>query len=103
MSVTIIQARADELLNGGFIASGGHSEESGQRCIQEWCSYIAGEPHGGGWSWNASHDARRTRDSKVAPQLMERSSAGLRYPFSSKWAATASVGARSASLTGLVR
>ncbi len=46
MSVTIIQARADELLNGGFIASGGHSEESGQRCIQEWCSYIAGEPHG---------------------------------------------------------
>lgn len=67
---------------GGLLSM--HSDEVALR--------LAGEPHGGGWSWNASHDARRTRDSKVAPQLMERSSAGLRYPFSSKWAATASVG-----------
>ena len=43
---TIIQSRVAELLNGGFIASGGHSEDSGERCIQEWCAYIAGEPHG---------------------------------------------------------
>lgn len=53
---------------------------------------LSGEPRGNGWTWNASHDARRTQDSKPAPLRMERSSAGLRYPFSSKWSATASGG-----------
>ncbi|MGK5080783.1 TIGR03016 family PEP-CTERM system-associated outer membrane protein [Janthinobacterium sp. HLX7-2] len=53
---------------------------------------LSGEPHGGGWTWNASHDARRTQDSKLAPLRMQRSSVGLRYPFSSKWSATASGG-----------
>ena len=53
---------------------------------------LNGEPRGNGWTWNASHDARRTQDSKPVPLRMERSSAGLRYPFSSKWSATASGG-----------
>ena len=53
---------------------------------------LNGEPRGGGWTWNASHDARRTQDSKLAPLRMERSSVGLRYPFSSKWSGTASGG-----------
>lgn len=70
------------------VASGGllstHSDEANL--------LLSGEPRGNGWSWNASHDARRTRDSKLAPQRMERSSVGLRYPLNSKWAATASAG-----------
>jgi uncharacterized protein (PEP-CTERM system associated) len=53
---------------------------------------LSGEPRGSGWTWNASHDVRRTQDSKLAPVRMQRSSVGLRYPFSSKWAATASGG-----------
>ncbi|WP_425254651.1 TIGR03016 family PEP-CTERM system-associated outer membrane protein [Janthinobacterium sp. NFX145] len=53
---------------------------------------LSGEPRGKGWTWNASHDVRRTQDSKLAPMRMQRSSVGLRYPFSSKWAATASGG-----------
>ncbi|PHV32964.1 TIGR03016 family PEP-CTERM system-associated outer membrane protein [Janthinobacterium sp. BJB312] len=53
---------------------------------------LGGEPRGKGWTWNASHDVRRTQDSKLAPMRMQRSSVGLRYPFSSKWAATASGG-----------
>lgn len=53
---------------------------------------LSGEPRAGGWSWNASHDVRRTQDSKLMPVRMQRSSVGLRYPFSSKWAATASGG-----------
>lgn len=53
---------------------------------------LGGEPRGNGWTWNASHDVRRTQDSKLAPVRMQRSSAGLRYPFSSKWSATASGG-----------
>ncbi|APA68527.1 TIGR03016 family PEP-CTERM system-associated outer membrane protein [Janthinobacterium sp. 1_2014MBL_MicDiv] len=53
---------------------------------------LAGEPRGAGWTWNASHDVRRTQDSRLAPLRMERRSAGLRYPLSSKWAATASGG-----------
>jgi uncharacterized protein (PEP-CTERM system associated) len=53
---------------------------------------LSGEPRAGGWSWNASHDVRRTQDSKLMPVRMQRSSVGLRYPFSSKWAATASAG-----------
>ncbi|MFA6071132.1 MAG: TIGR03016 family PEP-CTERM system-associated outer membrane protein, partial [Janthinobacterium sp.] len=53
---------------------------------------LSGEPRGQGWTWNASHDVRRTQDSKLAPVRMQRSSAGLRYPFSRKWAATASGG-----------
>lgn len=53
---------------------------------------LSGEPRGNGWNWNASYDLRRTQDSKLAPQRMERSSVGLRYPFSSKWAATANAG-----------
>ncbi len=44
-SPTIIQSRLDELLNGGFVARGAHDEDSGERCIQEWCAYIAGESH----------------------------------------------------------
>ena len=54
---------------------------------------LSGEPRAGGWTWNASYDVRRTQDSKLANQRMERGSVGLRYPFSSKWAATASAGA----------
>lgn len=53
---------------------------------------LDGAPRGNGWSWNASYDARRTQDSKLAPQRMERSSVGLRYPLNSRWAATASAG-----------
>ena len=53
---------------------------------------LDGEPRGNGWTWNASHEARRSEDSKLAAMRMERSSAGLRYPFSSKWSATASGG-----------
>ncbi|WP_300758934.1 TIGR03016 family PEP-CTERM system-associated outer membrane protein [Janthinobacterium sp.] len=53
---------------------------------------LNGAPRGAGWSWNASYDARRTQDSKLAPQRMERSSVGLRYPFNSRWSATASAG-----------
>ena len=52
-----------------------------------------GEPRGRGWTWNASADVRRTQDSVLAPQRKERASVGLRYPFSRKWAGTASVGA----------
>ncbi|MFZ4875801.1 TIGR03016 family PEP-CTERM system-associated outer membrane protein [Janthinobacterium sp. Mn2066] len=53
---------------------------------------LNGAPRGVGWSWNASYDVRRTQDSKLAPQRMERASAGLRYPFNSRWSATASAG-----------
>ena len=53
---------------------------------------LSGEPRGNGWTWNASHDVRRTQDSKQAPVRMQRSSVGLRYPFNSKWSATASGG-----------
>ncbi|MGK5032984.1 TIGR03016 family PEP-CTERM system-associated outer membrane protein [Janthinobacterium sp. DSP2-3-3] len=53
---------------------------------------LSGEPRGSGWTWNASHDLRRTQDSKLAPVRMQRSSVGLRYPFGRKWAATASGG-----------
>ncbi|MED5595396.1 TIGR03016 family PEP-CTERM system-associated outer membrane protein [Janthinobacterium sp. P210006] len=71
------------------VASGGdllgmHSDE-----VQ---MLLSGEPRGNGWSWNASYDRRNTQNSKLAPERMERSSVGLRYPFSSKWAATASAG-----------
>ncbi|MFM2085949.1 MAG: hypothetical protein RLZZ237_818 [Pseudomonadota bacterium] len=51
-----------------------------------------GAPRGAGWSWNASYDVRRTQDSKLAPQRMERASVGLRYPLNSRWSATASAG-----------
>lgn len=53
---------------------------------------LGGEPRSQGWTWNASHDVRRTQDSKLAPVRMQRSSVGLRYPFGRKWAATASGG-----------
>ncbi|WP_180979570.1 TIGR03016 family PEP-CTERM system-associated outer membrane protein [Janthinobacterium sp. AD80] len=53
---------------------------------------LDGAPRGSGWTWNASHLARRTDDSKLTPLRMQRSSAGLRYPISSKWSATASGG-----------
>ncbi|MEG2964399.1 MAG: TIGR03016 family PEP-CTERM system-associated outer membrane protein, partial [Janthinobacterium sp.] len=53
---------------------------------------LSGEPRGNGWTWNASHDVRRTQDSKLAPVRMQRSSVGLRYPFNSRWSATASGG-----------
>ncbi|WP_219118183.1 TIGR03016 family PEP-CTERM system-associated outer membrane protein [Janthinobacterium sp. UMAB-56] len=58
----------------------------------EMALLLSGEPRSKGWTWNASHDVRRTQDSKLAPVRMQRSSAGLRYPFSSRWAATASGG-----------
>ncbi|MBG6221024.1 MULTISPECIES: TIGR03016 family PEP-CTERM system-associated outer membrane protein [unclassified Janthinobacterium] len=53
---------------------------------------LSGEPHSMGWDWNASHNVRRTQDSKLAPVRMQRSSLGLRYTLSRKWATMASGG-----------
>lgn len=53
---------------------------------------FASTPLGRGWTWNTSYRTRRTEDSRLAPQRMERASAGLRYPFSRSWAGTASAG-----------
>ena len=53
---------------------------------------LAGAPRAGGWNWNAGYEVRRTQDSRLAAQRMERASAGLRYPFNRSWAGTASAG-----------
>lgn len=48
--------------------------------------------HGRGWNWHAGYEVRRTQDSRLASQRMERASAGLRYPLNRSWAATAGAG-----------